>query len=134
MSIHPRYADAIMDGRKEVEFRKRSLAPDIETVWVYATVPVQRVVGCFRIASTDVAAPAQLWDRHSAVGCIAQEDFDRYYSGHTCGAAIQIASVQQLSTPLPLTAVLPSGVAPQSYVYLPPIGQVLTFQNSLRSR
>ncbi len=39
MSVHPRFAEAIMDGRKKIEFRKRPLADDVSVVWVYATAP-----------------------------------------------------------------------------------------------
>ena len=45
MSIHPRYAEAILSGQKRVEFRKRRLAPDVTTVLVYATQPVGVLVG-----------------------------------------------------------------------------------------
>ena len=39
MAIQPGYAEAILAGVKTVEFRKRALAPDIETVLVYETSP-----------------------------------------------------------------------------------------------
>ena len=34
MSVHPRFAEAIMDGRKKVEFRKRRLADDVMTALI----------------------------------------------------------------------------------------------------
>ncbi|GAA2420127.1 hypothetical protein GCM10009856_32440 [Mycolicibacterium llatzerense] len=70
LSIHPQFAEAIMDGRKLVEFRKRPLANDVTIVWVYATAPVQRVIGYFEVDRTVTAAPHVLWRRFSKVGCI----------------------------------------------------------------
>ena len=63
MSIHPRYADAILDGTKVVEFRKRALAGDISTVLVYATAPVRRLVGTFQLSATLTASPRDLWQQ-----------------------------------------------------------------------
>ncbi len=41
MSIHPQYANAIVEGTKRVEFRKRPLARNVTHVIVYATAPVK---------------------------------------------------------------------------------------------
>jgi predicted transcriptional regulator len=118
MSVHPRYAEAIMDGRKRVEFRKRPLANDVSVVWVYATVPVQRVVGYFEVDATVVARPRDLWRRFKKVGCIGRADFDRYYLGSVLGAGIQVKAATRLASSLPLSALLPSGVPPQSFAYV----------------
>lgn len=118
MSVHPRYAEAIMDGRKRVEFRKRPLADDVSVVWVYATVPVQRVVGYFEVDATVIARPRDLWRRFKNVGCIGRADFDRYYLGTVLGAGIQVKVATRLASPLPLSVLLPSGVPPQSFAYV----------------
>ena len=49
MSIHPRYAHAILEGRKTVEFRKRPLAEDVTHVVIYSTVPDRAVIGYFTV-------------------------------------------------------------------------------------
>ena len=75
MAIHQRYADAIMDGEKRVEFRKRRLADDIEVVWVYATAPISKVVGHFSIDEVVQGTPQDIWDRFGAVGVIERTAF-----------------------------------------------------------
>ena len=50
LSIKPEYVDAIFAGSKHYEFRRRIFANrDIERIIVYASSPVQRVVGEFEI-------------------------------------------------------------------------------------
>ncbi|MEJ1229873.1 MAG: ASCH domain-containing protein [Galbitalea sp.] len=81
MAIHPEYADAIIAGDKKVEFRKRPFAQRVDKVLIYATSPVQKVVGEFGIEETVVAHPDELWKTYGDVGQIDQPDFDRYYEG-----------------------------------------------------
>jgi predicted transcriptional regulator len=121
MSVHPHYAEAIMDGRKKVEFRKRPLASDVTVVWVYATAPVQRIVGYFEVGATCIATPTELWREFADVGCIDRADFDRYYAQNHLGAGIRIQSVIRLDEPAPICDYLPSGVPPQSFAYVTPI-------------
>lgn len=118
MSVHPRYADAIMDGRKKVEFRKRPFASDVAVVWVYATAPIQRIIGCFEVDTMVIAAPRDLWRQFAKVGCIEHADFNRYYAGRVVGAGIRIGNVTRLEVPVLIRELLPSGVPPQSYAYV----------------
>ena len=64
MAIQPGYAEAILAGVKTVEFRKRLLAPDIETVLVYETSPTKAIVGSFAVKCMEVASPEVIWGRH----------------------------------------------------------------------
>jgi len=118
MSVHPQYAEAIMNGRKKVEFRKRPLAEDVGLVWVYATAPVQLIVGYFEVGVTVTAAVRNLWRRFSRVGCIDRSDFDRYYASSVVGAGIQIERATRLAVPMSIGELLPSGVPPQSFAYV----------------
>lgn len=118
MSVHPRFAEAIMDGRKKVEFRKRRLADDVSVVWVYATAPIQRIIGYFEVDAMHTAEPADLWRDFADVGCIDRAEFDRYYAGSNSGAGITIRKAVRLEAPVPIAELLPSGVPPQSYAYV----------------
>jgi predicted transcriptional regulator len=116
LSIHPQYADAIMRGDKRVEFRKQPFARPVEHVVIYATAPVQRIVGTFRVAGCDVAEPAELWRRYGDVGGIERDDFEGYYGRRSSGVAIAIEG-----SPIPMD--LPLDVVdqvrpPQGFAYL----------------
>lgn len=75
MSIHPRYAWAILEGRKTVEFRKRRLADDVTHVVIYSTVPDRAVVGYFTVEGQETSTPASLWGQFHDRGVIDESDF-----------------------------------------------------------
>lgn len=119
LSIHPRFASAILNGTKSVEFRKRPFSRSVSYVVMYATAPVKRVVGCFAVASIDRAIPTVIWDRHGANGGITREEFSRYYGNSTTAVAICVRGAVPFRDPFPLACVLGSGKsAPQNFVYL----------------
>lgn len=118
MSIHPRYADAILAGTKRVEFRKRRLAPDVSTVVIYATRPVGRIVGTFEVLGHDVAVPDALWDRHSAHAGIHAAGFRAYFAQTPTAVGILIGGVQRLNEPRLVTDLPGVSRPPQSFSYL----------------
>ena len=118
MAIHPGYAEAILAGHKRVEFRKRPLAPDVMSVLIYATSPVQGIVGEFTIRRITAGSPAEVWNQFGDVGCIDAEDYDRYYANSTTAYAIVISGIRRFSTALPLSALEPEPTIPQSFMYL----------------
>lgn len=119
MSIHRKYADAIMDGAKRVEFRKRRLAEDIATVWVYATSPVSKVVGHFSVDEIVQGTPQDIWERFGDIGVIEQDAFFAYYDGSAIAVAILVGVAERLASPLSLDELEPRPAIPQSFAYLP---------------
>jgi predicted transcriptional regulator len=118
MAIHERYADAIMDGVKRVEFRKRRLADDIKTVWVYATAPVSKVIGRFSVHEIVQGTPQDIWDRFGAVGVIEHDAFFQYYDGRNTAVAIVVGEAERLADPVALHEMHPRPAVPQSFAYL----------------
>ena len=119
MSIHPRFAKEIIAGTKRVEFRKRALRSDVEYVIIYATSPVKRVLGYFKVGQIDSGSPAQMWQRHCSVGRNAADAFWRYFK-HAEGAfAIEVIDARGLDAPCTLPELGHHGPPPQSYCYLP---------------
>jgi predicted transcriptional regulator len=117
MAIHPRYADAILKGEKLVEFRKRKLADDISTVLIYATAPVQKVIGEFRIAETVVDAPASIWAAYGDVGIIDESSFEHYYASTTSAVAFLVGEATRYPLPRTLSEIQ-GGSIPQSFYYV----------------
>ena len=116
LPIKPKYATAIVEGRKRVEFRKTHFRRRVTHVAIYASTPVQRIIGIFRVADCEHASPKLLWQRHHAHGAISRDDFNAYYADLDAGIAIHIADVFRLETPVPLHALRVR--APQSFCYL----------------
>lgn len=119
MAIHPRHATAILDGCKRVEYRKRPLAADVHTVFVYATAPVSAIVGEFDVAANVMAPPAELWQLTGSEGGITATEFDSYFAGHDRAVAIRVAQTHRYDQPVRLADLEPPPATPQSFSYLP---------------
>ena len=118
MAIHPIYASGILDGNKQVEFRKRSLAADVTVVLMYSTAPVQKIVGAFSISETVIGGPQEIWEKFGDVGLIEQAKFDAYYEGSQCAVALVVDRTCRFDDGFPLNALTPSPATPQSFSYL----------------
>ena len=120
LSIRPQYANSILDGTKKYEFRRRVHRDSrVHTVVIYATKPVGKVVGEFSIKSVHSAHPDSLWERTKEFSGITRSFFLEYFSGREVGHAIEVKRVKKYRKPMELSDLLPSGIAPQSYAYLP---------------
>lgn len=118
LSIKPEYAQAIFTGRKTVEFRRARLAPDIELAIVYATQPVGRIIGWFRIIGIAESTPDGLWRRFRRNGAIRRRDYFAYFAGADRAYAIEIAEPTAVGEPLLLDSLSPRLRPPQSFQYL----------------
>jgi len=125
MSIHPKYADAILSGRKKVELRRVFLATGVKHAYIYATEPVGLVIGKFTIVNAVSYIPetyGMLWHYCRMGIAIEKTEYDLYVSGANMIRAISIASPIRC-TPFPIRRFLgadgkPIGKAPKNYQYV----------------
>lgn len=118
MSIQPKYADKIAEREKKIEFRKKVFSQTVKKVYVYASSPVKRILGYFKVTDIIKDTPNKLWDKYQSIGCITHEDFEEYYKGHEFGYGIIIQSFVPFSEPLDPKKHDSSFRAPQSYCYI----------------
>jgi len=118
LSIHPEFADAIFDGRKRYEFRRVLFKEDVDEVVVYATMPVARVIGRFKIADIHEDEPKALWAKTKAVAGVTKEKFDSYFKDRTKAFAIQVEDPVRFAVSQPLSKYVVSNTPPQSFCYL----------------
>jgi predicted transcriptional regulator len=118
LSIHPAYAQRILDGTKRVEFRKRPLANDVTHVLLYATAPVSAIVGAFAVDGQRTLSPQMLWREFRNVAGIGWGDFRAYYAGRRAGTGIAVGQVFRPDEPLCLRQRLGIARPPQSVQYL----------------
>jgi predicted transcriptional regulator len=118
LSIKPEFAERIFDGSKKFEFRKAIFKnQDIKTVVVYASSPMQKVIGEFEIDSIINDSLAGLWQKTKLFAGIDEEYFYQYFSDRKIGFAIKIKETKKYQTPLCLRKdfnLLP----PQSFLYM----------------
>lgn len=119
MPVKPQFAQLIMTGEKKVEFRKVRFLKQVSYIVVYASSPIQKILGFFEVSHIDEGSPKYLWKRYRSVGGIIYKEFKAYYANSVSGIAIGIGRVCTLRHAIPLTKLSDSLVAPQSFVYLP---------------
>jgi len=113
MSIRPRFAEAILDGKKTVELRRRrpSLPVGVR-VLIYASSPTQHVIGWFETGSVIADRPTVLWEMVRDRAGVSRAEFRAYFAGCELAHAIEISAAERLS-PMAL------GMRPpQSWQYL----------------
>lgn len=116
-SIKPEYATAILDGSKQVEFRRTNPSADITHLVIYATAPVMRIVGVCEVEGVDRRAPSALWAQYAPVGGIERSAYDVYFSGCSLGVAIRVQRPVSIG-PRRLADLGEAIRPPQSFQYL----------------
>lgn len=116
LSIHPQHAEAILEGRKWYEFR-RVPPRGADRLLLYATTPVQRVVGYADVKQILGDTPDRLWQKCRLGAGISREYFDKYFEGRHQAYAIEVSSPSRLRHPVEV-ATLGNFTVPQSYRYL----------------
>ncbi|MFH1200572.1 MAG: ASCH domain-containing protein [Candidatus Micrarchaeota archaeon] len=119
LSLKPRYAQAILCGRKRYEFRRSIFKkPNVKTAYIYVTSPIGKIVGAFTIGRILTGTPKEIWAKCRKYAGITCEEFFKYYEGCRRAFAIQIQSVQNFLKPLDPYLKTPNFTPPQSFYYL----------------
>jgi predicted transcriptional regulator len=117
LSIKPEFAKSIFDGSKMYEYRKKIFRKEINTVVVYASSPVQKVIGEFTIDFIDHDSLDALWGRTSEYSGISHGYFQEYFQGREKGYAIKVSDAKLYAEPMDLKATF-GIVPPQSFSYI----------------
>jgi predicted transcriptional regulator len=101
LSIKPCFAEKIFDGSKKFEFRRAIFKNEhIKTILVYASFPMQKVIGEFeidKILNRDLTA---LWEETKEYAGIDKEYFYKYFGDKQQGFAIKIKKTKKYKIPL----------------------------------
>lgn len=121
LSIKPKYADMILDGNKTVEIRRTNIKwkPN-ETVLMYATSPISRIVGRFTIQQIVFDNCESIWNTYSDKMGLSKAEFLQYASGKDNVCAILLCDQKPIRNGLSLNK-LRSELRiniPQSYIYI----------------
>ncbi|MCH9270136.1 ASCH domain-containing protein [Pantoea ananatis] len=119
LSIKPEYAERILSGEKKFEFRKSIFKnKDVDTVIIYATMPVGKVIGEFKVGDILMHTPAELWDKTKSYAGISHKFYKAYFASREKAFAISVKSPKRYILPLSLEDVSPGAKAPQSFRYV----------------
>ena len=118
LSIKPEFADKIFDGTKLFEFRRTIFKnTNVKKIVVYASSPVQKVIGEFEIEFILKSGLEDLWNETQEYSGITKDYFFQYFSEKKEGFAIKIKNQRKYKQPKSLKDdynLLP----PQSFLYL----------------
>ncbi|GHV23774.1 hypothetical protein FACS189494_11960 [Spirochaetia bacterium] len=118
LSIKPEFAFKIFDGTKKYEFRKSIFKRnDIKKVLVYATFPIQQVIGEFEIVQILNDDTETVWNITKQFAGITKQFYDEYFADKDKAFAIQVGTVKKYVQPK-LLSDFDLIVAPQSFVYI----------------
>lgn len=116
ISIKPEYVDLIFSGEKRFEYRKR-VPLDVNTAIVYATNPVKKIVGEFRIASIISLHPHKLWEMTKHQSGLSKMAFFEYFANTEIAHALVIKDIVKYHEPVELKGINVK-CAPQSWQYI----------------
>lgn len=118
LSIKPEFAEKIFEGTKRYEFRRSVFKnKNVKTVVVYASSPVQRVIGEFEIDSILNYELKQLWNITKEFSGITENFFFDYFQNKEKGYAIKIKKTRKYNKSLSLKDDFNVN-PPQSFMYL----------------
>lgn len=118
LSIKPEFAEKIFDGTKKYEFRRSVFKnKNVKTVVVYASSPVQQVIGEFEIETILNHNLQELWNLTKDYSGITKNFFFEYFINKENGYAIKIKEAKRYDRALSLKDDF-NATPPQSFMYL----------------
>jgi len=126
LSIKPEFVNEIVAGRKGYEFRKKGFKKKVNKIFVYASSPVCRIVGEFKLGSVLEGSPERIWSLTSKQSGISKSYFDEYFMSRPIGFALEIKSFKQYESPINPYQTIKGFHAPQSFCYTDGLSNQLT--------
>jgi predicted transcriptional regulator len=118
LSIKPEFADKIFSGTKKYEFRRSIFKKkEVKTIVVYASSPVQKIIGEFEIETIIKEELNRLWELTKDLSGISEDYFFEYFRNKENGFAIKIKKTKRYNTPLSIKEDF-NATPPQSFMYL----------------
>ena len=121
LSLRPRFAEAILQGSKTIEIRRRpvSAAPGTPMI-LYSSSPAMAVVGTARLAHIEFCPAAMAWRRYGPTLGLSRAEYDTYLDGINSAYLLHLTKVNTLNEPLPLRHLREEGPfqPPQSFRYV----------------
>lgn len=123
LSLRPRFAEAILEGIKTTELRRRPInAQPGSRVILYASAPTMAIVGTARLKKVEAAEPAEAWSRYHDRLALAESEFYAYLDGSDHAYLLHLTRINCLDRPLELKELRRTGgfQPPQSFRYIAP--------------
>ena len=122
ISLKPRFADLVFQGRKKAELRRR-IVSHVENsyVFVYVSSPTMELRGGFQVGQVWSGPPEEVWRSVSKLAGVDRQSFDDYFEGQSIAYALEIKNVWEYQHPVELRvlrSLFDNFVVPQSWRYV----------------
>ena len=119
LSIKPKFVKKIFKKEKIFEYRKAIFkSSQIDTVLIYASKPIKKIVGEFKIGNILCDTPQNIWKQTFHLGGVSQEFYNEYFKNKDIAYAIEITELQIYNEFIDPYLINPNFVAPQSFCYV----------------
>lgn len=107
----------ILNGTKKYEFRKVRCKESVNTILLYSTSPVMKIVASVSVRDVIDDKPETVWEKTNEWAGIKKKFFDEYYGKSERAVAYHLGDVIEFEEPKSLEDY---GVlhAPQSFTYV----------------
>lgn len=117
ISINPIYVENILNGSKRFEYRTKLSKESVDSLIIYETHPVKKIVGEVEVIGTLQGTPEELWDNTFKFSGIDKKSYDKYFYKRKTAYAYVLGDVIVYDKPLDLTH-FGLKCPPQSFVYV----------------
>lgn len=117
LSIKPEFVEKIFSGEKKYEYRKILFKQKVDTVYIYASRPVCKIVGEFKIAEILCDTPENIWKHTKRQSGVSKKFFDKYYKGKDKAVALKIKDCEEYEVEVNPETLMPNFKVPQSFIY-----------------
>lgn len=119
MSIQPRFADAILDGTKTVELRRRPPRDHPGVVIIYGSGAAKAVLGVAQLKEVHTSTPDDIWKKFGSTAGVTRAEFNEYFEGSETASALELTHPHRSGDDVPLSRLRELGLEPpQSWRYV----------------
>lgn len=117
LSIKPEFVEKIFSGEKKYEYRKVLFKQKVDTVYIYASRPISKIVGEFRIEEIICDTPENIWNLTKEQSGVTKKFFYKYYEGKDKGVALKIKDCKEYEEGVNPDSLVTNFKVPQSFIY-----------------
>ena len=117
MSIKPAYVGKILSGEKLYEYRKKRCRRDIDSIIIYSTFPMKKIVAEVKVKGIIEGYPEDVWRKTYLNSGISKADYDEYFYGKDLAVAYVLGEINIFEKPRELQDYGKTYI-PQSYCYV----------------
>ena len=117
LSIKPEYAFKIISGEKKYEFRKFRCRTSVDTIVIYASSPIKKIIGEVSIIGIIKGETDEVWMLTEQNGGITKKDYKDYYKNKKYAVAYKLGQVIVYEEPIDISEIGLTYV-PQSFAYI----------------